>query len=169
MKTLKFRFLPVLWNWNVCDMWGSNIFWIFIVGFQKRNFRVILWGADMREISTEEFRKLSADKKARTFPINTHTRPLSYTGRGWELDKSKTLRQLILTQGHSHTAWGENLTNQEDKIFANWYFSLHAHKVTLTKGGHLKTLKMHKVVGKGKNFTNLHFSFIQRAIHKRQL
>ena len=97
MKTLKFRFLPVLWNWNVCDMWGSNIFWIFIVGFQKRNFRVILWGADMREISTEEFRKLSADKKARTFPINTHTRPLSYTGRGWELDKSKTLRQLILT------------------------------------------------------------------------
>ena len=90
MKTLKFRFLRVLWNWNVCDMWGSNIFWIFIVGFQKRNFRVILWGADMREISTEEFRKLSADKKARTFPINTHTRPLSYTGRGWELDKSKT-------------------------------------------------------------------------------
>ena len=97
MKTLKFRFLPVLWNWNVCDMWGSNIFWIFIVGFQKRNFRVILWGADMREISTEEFRKLSADKKARTFPINTHTRPLSYS-LGRELDKSRRQNfcQLIL-------------------------------------------------------------------------
>ena len=47
----------------------------------------------MREISTEEFRKLSADKKARTFPINTHTRPLIQEG--------------------------ENLTNQKGKNFAN--------------------------------------------------
>ena len=62
------------------------MFVIFIVGifiFSKENFqRYFVRGADMREISTEEFRKLSADKKARTLPINTHTRPLIYTGGG---------------------------------------------------------------------------------------
>ena len=32
-------------------------------------------GSDMREISTEEFRKLSSDKKAPTLPINTLAQP----------------------------------------------------------------------------------------------
>ena len=59
----------------------------------SENFQRYFMRADMREISTEEFRKLSADKKATTLPINTlaHTQPRSYRGTVFDEEKRKCI------------------------------------------------------------------------------
>ena len=74
---------PVIWNCILLLLLLA--FWYF------RDIR--LGWSDMREISTEEFRKLSADKKAQTLSINT----------------------LAYKQGHSYT---DKVLKSNDKISA---------------------------------------------------
>ena len=92
MNIKSFVFLSKLWN--SCDMkLGLICIWLLLllVFWYFRDIR--LGWSDMREISTEEFRKLSADKKAQTLSINT----------------------LAYKQGHSYT---DKVLKSNDKISA---------------------------------------------------
>ena len=111
-------------------IFSSVMKWIFIVDiliFWKEKFQRYFVRPDMREISTEEFRKLSADKKARTFPINTHRRPLIQGAKTWQIKKARTspINTLAYTQKRPLISYrGEHLKieNARDCWKNNLYF-----------------------------------------------
>ena len=84
---------------NSCDMELGRIFILLLLLLAFWYFRDIRLGwSDMREISTEEFRKLSADKKAQTLSINTlaYKQGHSYTDKVLKSTDSKDIKGKYL-------------------------------------------------------------------------
>ena len=89
--------------WNSCDMkLGLICIWLLLllVFWYFRDIR--LGWSDMREISTEEFRKLSADKKAQTLSINTlaYKQGHSYTDKVLKSTDSKDIKGKYMLKPH---------------------------------------------------------------------